>query len=432
MRIAYLCNRYPAVSHTFIQREVEGLRQLGLSVDTFSIRRAHRADLLSDADVTADATTYAVLPPRPLDLLRAHSLAIVTRLPRYLATLLLALRLSPPGPRGMLWQFFYFGESMVIWHKCKRRGIAHIHAHFANVATDVALLATYFGTTRRCRWTWSFSLHGSAEFFEISRHRLGEKIRRALFVVCVSDFSRSQAMAFCEESEWEKLHLVHCGVDLAAFAPAPERDSDAPAGVGAAVEILSVGRLIGVKGQALMLDAFAALLRRGIDARLTLIGDGPKRAVLERRAAELGVDASVELAGAVAQDRVGGYYARSDIFCLSSFAEGLPVVLIEAMAMELPVVSTWITGIPELVEDGVSGLLVRPARADQLADALERLARDADLRRSMGRAGRARVAAEFASSDSAHQLREIFMASVTGSAAAEQRTSGDPATVPGS
>jgi glycosyltransferase involved in cell wall biosynthesis len=149
-----------------------------------------------------------------------------------------------------------------------------------------------------------------------------------------------------------------------------------------------------VKGQAVLLDAIGELARRGVPVELTLAGDGPERARLERRAAQLGIQHRVTFAGAVANDRVADLYAAADVFCTSSFAEGLPTVLMEAMAMGLPVVATRINGIPELVEDGVTGLLVSPARADALAAALERLATHPEERQRMGHAGRRKVVDE--------------------------------------
>jgi glycosyltransferase involved in cell wall biosynthesis len=175
------------------------------------------------------------------------------------------------------------------------------------------------------------------------------------------------------------------------------------------VEILSVGRAVPVKGQALLVEAVADLKRRGVEARLTIVGDGPALGDLRALAAALAVADSVSFEGAVGQEQILGYYERADVFALPSFAEGIPVVLMEAMATGLPVVSTTIAGIPELVDDGASGFLVTPGRVDELAGALERvLAAGAEERAEMGRVGRERVESEFATVRVAERLLELF------------------------
>jgi len=387
MRIAYLASRYPAVSHTFIQREIAGLRDQGVTIDTFAIRRAQPDEVLSRADEAEARATYALLPVRFSHLLRAHLRALVRHPRGYRATLAEAIRLAPAGARGALWQIFYFGESVLLWDRCRRRGATHVHAHFANVASDVALLAAWLGREAgEGPRSWSLTMHGSTELYDVPGFRLAEKARAAAFVACVSDFTRSQMMLFLEEARWPALALVRCGVDPARFAPRA-----AGGGGRGPLRVLTVGRLVGGKGFALLLDAVHALAARGRDVALTVVGDGPSRGHLHAQAARLGLGDRVEWVGALGQDEIRERYASADVFCLPSFAEGVPVVLMEAMAMEIPVVATRIAGIPELIEDGVSGLLVTPARVDELADALDRLAGDPGLRARLGAAGRAAV-----------------------------------------
>lgn len=401
MRLAYLVSRYPLTSHTFILREVLALRRAGVEIDTFTVRRPEPEHLLTGADHEAHDTTHALVPPPLAELAASHLRALLTRPHRYLATLLLALSLRGAGARALLWQLFYFGECVLMWRECGRRGIRHIHAHHANVASDVALLAAHLGGRG---WSWSFTMHGSTEFFDVREHRLPQKVENARFVVCVSDHGRSQLMTHVGTGHWDKLRVVHCGLDVSVFRP-PERARDG----GGQLEILTVGRVVPVKGQSLLVEALPELVRRGIDARLTVVGDGPQLPELSEHARRLGVADRVELTGSVGQDRIREHYARADVFALPSFAEGLPVVLMEAMAMELPVVASRITGVPELVEEGVSGELVVPGRADELIEGLARvLGRDAEARRAMGRAGRAKVLAEFDIERTAAELRETF------------------------
>jgi colanic acid/amylovoran biosynthesis glycosyltransferase len=423
VRVAYLCSLYPAVSHTFIMREVAALRRLGVEIATFSIHRAGAEHLLDEPARAAGESTFAILPARWGKLLRGHA-KLALRAPRaYAATLALALRLAPRGLRGLIWQAFYFAEAVVLWEECRRRQIRHIHAHIANVAADVALLAASLGTAIEGEhpWSWSFTMHGPTEFFDVGHFRLAQKLQRARFVVCISDFARSQLMTLGDADAWEKLHVVHCGVPLDRFTrgagestgTSPRRAGelgDSRAGTGTEPMVLYVGRLVPEKGQEVLLRALALLRDRGRPVCATLVGEGPRRVALEGLAAELGVAAHTRFTGALGQEEIRALYEAASLFCLPSFAEGIPCVLMEAMAMELPVVSTFVAGIPELVDDGHDGLLVAPGRADQLARVLEWLLADPELCRRLGASAREKIVEEFDGERSAEQLRAIFTA----------------------
>ena len=208
-------------------------------------------------------------------------------------------------------------------------------------------------------------------------------------------------MAFVPEELWHKLVVVRCGVDLDEFAPrGPRADGE--------LRILTVGRVDAMKGTVLLLQALRRLAERGLRPTLTVVGDGPSKAKAIAMAERLGVSEQVNWEGAVGQDRIRDFYAGCDVFCLPSFAEGIPIVLMEAMAMEVPVVANAITGIVELVENGVSGFLVRPGRVDELTERLAKLLEDPALRRSMGRAGRARVAGRVRPERNVRRLARIF------------------------
>jgi glycosyltransferase involved in cell wall biosynthesis len=379
-RVAYLVSRYPAVSHAFVQREVLALRDAGAEVHTFSLRRAGDADVLSPTDEAEREATYAIQPVRVARVAADHLRALVTRPGAYARTLVHALRLGS-GARGRLWQLFYFGEAIAVWAEMGRHGLRHVHVHFANPGADVAMLAAHFGGGD---WRWSLTLHGPAEFFEVKGNRLAEKLGSAAFVACASEWARSQAMAIAAADAWPRFTVVRGGVDATVWRRDARGAGDArgsgaggdPAGSGERIEILNVGRLAPVKGQPLLIEAVARLREQGVHVHCRIVGDGPERAALERRIGELGAGDAVELTGAVGQDRIRELYEQADVFCLASFREGLPFVLIEALAMELPVVATRIMGIPELVTEGENGLLVTPGRSDELAEALARLARD--------------------------------------------------------
>jgi colanic acid/amylovoran biosynthesis glycosyltransferase len=414
VRIAYLCSLYPAVSHTFVLREVQALRASGEEVATFSIHRAAPEHVLSCADREAQETTFAILPARPLAVLRVHLAALARHPFAYRSTLALALRLAPDKARGLLWQIFYFAEAVLLWHELRRRGIDHVHVHMGNVGADAALLAIALGGAieRKRRWTWSLTLHGPDELFDVARFRLAEKVARAALVVCISDFTRSQLMAVCPPETWPKLHVVHVGIPLEQFT------REKPIAQGGPTRVLFVGRLVPQKGHAVLLEAVALLAERGRELELVLAGDGPMRPALEALAARIGVSERVRFLGAVGQEQIRALYEEASVFCLPSFAEGLPTVLMEALAMELPVISTRINGAPELVRDGVTGLLVTPGRADELADAIERLIEDPALGARMGSAGREAVRREFDVEACAGRLRELLHETIAGAVGA--------------
>jgi colanic acid/amylovoran biosynthesis glycosyltransferase len=399
MIVAYLVGTYPAVSHTFVMREVEGLRALGVEVKTFAVHPTPPKQLLTETDRRAAAETRTIQPPRIGSLVRAHASAVRRDPRRYWTTLVLSQQLSPGGLRERVWHAFYFAEAIIFWRLCRDREISHAHVHFAVASSMIALLAAHYAEPDG--GSWSFTMHGPTEFDEVSRFRLAEKVRRARFVACISDYARSQLMKLVEEEHWGKLHIVHCGVDPARFQPVPHEPRER-------LRVLSIGRLVPDKGQSLLIEAIAELQRRGLQVELDLVGDGPARGRLEALARRVGVEENVTFSGAVGQDRIRDHFRAADVFCLSSFAEGVPVSLMEAMSMGLPVVTPRVMGIPELVDDGKSGLLVPPGRVDQLAEALATLAADHELRAAMGRTGREKILAEFDIADVARTLRDVL------------------------
>jgi colanic acid/amylovoran biosynthesis glycosyltransferase len=399
-------SHYPAVSHAFVLREVEQLRKLGVDVQTLSIHRAEPHELLSDADRRAAASTVSALPTSIRQLLGAHLEALIRSPSRYVSTLGLALRTGAPGLRARLWHLFYFAEAMILLRRCRRARIPHIHAQFADSATDVAMLITHYRRGQEVDGivcSWSLAVHGSVEFYNVNQHALPAKVEHARFAVAISDFGRSQLMWLSASERWPHIHVVRCGVDPTVYVPPPERSATADG-----AQILFVGRLLHGKGLSLLFHAIAALRRRDLDVAATIVGDGPAREEAERDARRLGLSEHVRFLGSVGQDDIREHYARADLFCLPSFAEGIPVVAMEAMAMELPVVSTRIMGIPELVEDGIHGVLVAPGRVDELTEALERLVRSPVERERMGRAAREKVCADYDVARSAERMKSVL------------------------
>ena len=400
---AYLVSRYPSVTHTFVTGEVRALRATGIRVETATVRRVPEDEALSAADRQERERTWALLPAPPLRFAGSHAAALARAPLAYLSTLVAAVRMAHAGGRARLWQIFYFAEAMMLWRWMRRRQVRHVHVHHANVSADVAMLACRYANRAGAhpRWTWSITIHGPTELFDVDAHKLAQKVADASAVVCISDFARSQVAALVDPATLAKVHTVRCGIDLPAFRPPAER-------AGSSAEILCVAAMSRRKGHVVLLEALPGVVKKVPAARLTLAGDGPEREFLEKRASDLGVADAVRFLGAVEHDRMPALYEAADVFCLPSFAEGIPIVLMEAMAMEIPVVATRIMGVPELVEHERSGLLVPPARADLLADALVRLLTDQPLRLEMVRAGRRRVEADHDRAASADALRRIL------------------------
>lgn len=389
--VAYLVSQYPALSHTFIEREVASLRASGVPVHTVSVRPCPPEQLASAAMRAEAATTTVLLDGDPRRYALAHA-RLATMAPReWTTTLTRALRTGDRTARARVWQGFYFAEAVLLMEHLRRLQIRHIHVHFANVAADVARLTVHLGRLLdgpHAGWAWSMAMHGPTEFEAVDRVDLPAKVRSATAVACISDFCRSQLMRLVEPEHWDKLRIVRMAIDTDRFS-AP--DDDRSGRRGQPLRVLTVGRLVPEKGAPVLLDAVAALRNKGLPVMLRMVGAGPMRDHLRDRVDQLGLAGLVTLTGPVGPDDILEHYHWADVFCLPSFQEGLPVVLMEAMATELPVVTTRIAGIPELVQHGRSGWVVAPGRADLIATALTEVAGDPQRAREQGRTGRLAV-----------------------------------------
>lgn len=389
--ICYVTTRYPAISHTFIQREIDELRKDGIEVLTAAQHRTELKDLLTDGDRRNYETTVTCTPTSVSEALAVARTAV--RHPRAASsTIIRALRTGRADTALVKKRLAYAVEAITLWSHGADRGIGHIHAHFAQGPAYLAMLAAHFQSKVEPSnaWTWSYTMHGPHEFHDESVFALGPLTKAADYVICISDYARSQLMRQLPAAEWHKLLVHHCGVDPAAFTPRPSGDREP-----GPLRLLTVARFDPMKGHIVLVEALALLLERGIEAELDVIGDGPTRADIEERIGQLGLNSSgtpsVRMHGSIGQDRIVPFFQRADVFCLPSFGEGVPVVLMEAMACGLPVVTSRIAGIQELVEDGASGYVIAPGRADLVADAIARLAADPALRASFGTHGRAAV-----------------------------------------
>lgn len=382
LALAYLCGEYPRATDTFIQREVAALRRCGLRVETIAVRRPAVREQGTTEQEEERRRTHYLLPCAPWVLAAAH-LGLLLRGPgRYLRAVRLALTVRSPGLRALIYQLFYFAEAGLVAARMRRLGLRHLHNHAPDSSGYVALLAAELADL-----TYSMTIHGFGILAEPGRWRLREKIERALFTICISDYARSQAMLWSQRSCWPHLHVVHCGIEPESLTPRHHE--------GRGQRLLYVGRFDHVKGLPLLLEAFAALAGRDQHVHLDLVGDGPERQDLQAMVAELALQARVTFHGYHSQAQLRDDYGRADLFVLTSFVEGIPVVLMEAMAKGVPVVAPRITGIPELVEDGVSGLLYTPGVVEQLVVQCERMLADPDLRNGCAAAGRQIVSQHF-------------------------------------
>jgi glycosyltransferase involved in cell wall biosynthesis len=284
---------------------------------------------------------------------------------------------------------------MILLHWMHARSLTHLHVHFATPAASVAVIATKIAPI-----TMSMTVHGPDEFYDVTVYSLAAKVAASKFVVCISFFAQSQMMKVA--TDWTKFEIGRLGVDSAHFAASGPKAVDGP------FRILCVGRLVGAKGQRILIEAVELLQQQGRTVELDLVGDGPDREALEAFVHTRGIGGAIRFAGSIGQDRIRDFYRAADCFAMASFAEGIPVVLMEAMSMEIPVVATGINGIPELIQDGVDGLLVPPSDVAGMAAAIARLIDDAPLRERLGKAGRIKVEAEYALSASADRLLDIF------------------------
>jgi glycosyltransferase involved in cell wall biosynthesis len=397
LRIGYLVSKYPAVSHTFILREILALRDRDIQVEVASINDSpNRKELTEVERNEADRTLY-VKKAGAFGVIKATIWMILRRPLGLFRGLRIVLVLGGGDFARTLLCFFYYAEAVILSQWLQSRSLNHLHVHFATQAATVALILTHIVPIGL-----SITVHGPDEFFDVPGHFLPEKIAASRFVACISFFARSQLMSLTPGLEWHKFDVARLGVDCDHFLPRPFRASPE------CFEVLCVGRLVSTKGQRILIEAVAQLIEGGRKIRLRFVGDGPDRKHLEDLVGQKNLMSQILFEGSINQDRIQEFYMAADIFALSSFAEGIPVVLMEAMAMEIPCVATSINGIPELIRDGVDGLLVAPSDVYSLSAALIRLMDETALRESLGKAGRLRVQQNYEISKSADRLADIF------------------------
>lgn len=404
MKIGYLVNQYPKTSHSFIRREIAGVEDAGLEVARYSVRRVSEP-LVDPADVE-EAKRTRVLLSRGVWTLLFELFHLCLRPASSWKGLCRASQLSRNSDRGLLYHLAYLAEAERLRRWAERDGVHHMHVHFGTNATTVADLCHALGGPG-----FSFTLHSplSSEIPQLCA--LPEKLENSKFVCAVSEHGKSQLMRWSDSTAWERIHMVRCGTD-AEFAP--QGSSHLPEDR----RLVCVARLSPEKGHAILLNALGMLKLRGIDARLDLVGDGPTRKALEEQVRRLGLENQVTFHGWKSGREVRELVLEARALVLPSFVEGLPVVIMEAFALQRPVIATWVGGVPELVVDAHTGWLVSPGSAESLANACEAaLATAPQHLVDMGRRGAELVKEHHDSRRESKRLADLFRAHLTEEAA---------------
>ena len=397
-KIAYLINHYPKVSHSFIRREILALERQGVEVLRVALR-GWDGELMDEQDPLERAQTRYVLKRGVPGLLLAmmRMLAVAPR--RLASATALAIRMGRRSDRPLSYHLAYLAEACRMLPWLQEYGATHVHAHFGTNAAEVAMLAHALGGPR-----YSFTVHGPEEFDKPQFLGIAEKVRRAAFVVAISSFARSQLYRWIGHAQWPKVKVVHCGLEPAFYDIGLVPPVAAP-------RLVSVGRLSAEKGQLLLIEAAHRLARKGVRFELVMVGDGEMRGEIEALVASRALANHVRLTGSISTNQLREEILHARALVLPSFAEGLPMVIMEAMALRRPILTTSVAGIPELVRPDESGWLIPPGSVDALTAAMEDLlSRPAQELAAMGEAAHARVVERHSADVEAAKLAELFQA----------------------
>ncbi len=394
-RLAYLVSQYPTVGHSFLLREIRAMRALGFDLFTVSVSPPDRPGMQMTSDEREEAArTRYVTTTGLLVVIAIHLRVLFRNAGGYFRGLGAAIRLGGFHPNVLLFHLLYFAEAVIAGHWIVEAGYSRVHTHFSST---VALLMAHVFPLRI-----SMTLHGSDEFQDPRAFHMAEKLRAAMLVCTISEYGRAEIMKASDARDWSKIRVIPLGVDVSVFTPRPFRERPE------VFEIVAVGRLVPLKGYPVLLEAIDQLIRAGRVLRLRIAGEGPARASLKGEIARRNLGEFVQLEGNLNAPDVLELYRQADIFVLASLIEAVPVVLMEAMAMEIPCVATRVTGVPELIRDGKEGLLVTPSSSRELAAAIGKYMDDPGLRRQLGEAGRVRVTELFNLGRNTNALAEVL------------------------
>lgn len=388
LRVAYVMSRFPKLTETFVLFEMLAVERQGVEIELFPLLRERTATVHPEAIPLVDRARF--LPFLSWSIVRSQLWFLRHRPRRYLRTIGEVVRGTWGSPNFLIGGLGILPKVAHAARLMRAAGVDHVHCHFANHPA----MAGYI-INRLVGLPYSFTAHGSD--LHVDRRMLCEKVSGARFVVAISDDNRRVIERECPTAPAGRIQVIHCGVDTSVFRPVALAKAGSAAGGGdgdGPLEILAVGTLHEVKGQAVLVDACRELTARGVAMRARFVGDGPDRAMLTERIAAAGLDGRVQLLGTRTRAEIADLLAVTDVLVAPSVPtrsgkrEGIPVVLMEAMASGVPVVASRLSGIPEIVRDGENGRLFPPGDASALADALVELARDSALRDRLGRAAR--------------------------------------------
>jgi glycosyltransferase involved in cell wall biosynthesis len=398
VKLTYFVNHYPKVSHSFIRREIRALEGQGFTIQRIALH-GWEDPLPDPVDEIERSLTAYVQQKGALYILTCVANRILRSPVRFAACLALVWRMRRKIPgRSFLHHLAYLAEACVVMIWARQFGAKHLHAHFGTNSAEIAMFVRELGGP-----PFSVTIHGPEEFQ--SPIALEEKVARSRFSVAISSFGRSQLMLRVPHREWAKIKLIRCGVDR-TFYEVPDEN---PRRNTLSRRLLCVGRLSPEKGQLLLVDAVAALAERGINLQVCLAGDGPMREEIARAIERARLSSQISITGWISSAEVRDEMLRSDGLVLPSFAEGLPVVIMEAMFLRKPVLSTYVAGIPELVVNGVTGWLIPAGSVEDLTRALESFARSAtEELEALGDAGFNRVMQLHCAENEAARLGLLF------------------------
>ncbi|BET27254.1 glycosyltransferase involved in cell wall biosynthesis [Limnobacter thiooxidans] len=357
-KIVYLVNQYPKVSHTFIRREILALETLGLNVMRLSVR-GWENELPDPVDEQERQKTRYLLRQGVGSLLWSGMKVFMQRPATFLNTLFVALRMGVRADRAWPFHLIYLLEACKALEWLQQDNIEHVHAHFGGNSTEVAMLIRLLGGP-----PYSFTVHGPEEFDKPEFIHLGAKVKHSAFTVAITSYCRSQIFRWIPYSQWHKVQVVRCGIDAPFHENLPDTFPAEP-------RMVCIGRLCEQKGQLILLEAALKLKLKKISFSLVLAGDGEMRPEIERQIDAMGLRKHVQVTGWISSAQVREEILKSRAMVLPSFGEGLPVVIMEAMALRRPVISTYIAGIPELVQAGQNGFLCPAGDVDALALQME-------------------------------------------------------------
>jgi len=402
-QIAYLINQYPMVSHSFIRREIHAIERQGFAVLRVALRGWDET-LAEPQDIKERGQTRYVLRAGALPLLAAVARALLFSPARLMSALLLALRMGRRADRPLLYHLLYLAEACCLLRWLRACGAVHLHAHFCSNPAEIAMLVRVLGGP-----SYSFTVHGTSEFDKLDFLGIPEKVRHAAFVISVSAYGRSQIYRRIPQQEWHKVRVVHCGLEPSFHSVPASPPASAPV-------LVCVGRLSAEKGQLLLLQAAARLAAKGIPFNLVLAGDGDMRAQLEAFIANHGLHDRVRITGWISSEQVRDEILAARALVLPSFSEGLPVVIMEAMALRRPVLASCVGGIPELLQPGTHGWLFPAGDVDGLLAAMEDFfATSADRLQAMGEAAYQRVLERHSVDTEAVRLAALFRQAMSAS-----------------